>query len=103
MKYKQYNKKRDDNELEIVQALERAGCVVYRLDQPFDLLVGFAGITHAIEVKNPKGKNRLQKGQVEFFEKWNGRPVEIVTTADEALRVVGLAPSGLQVTTLRQA
>ena len=99
MKYRNHNKKRDANEREIVDALVKAGATVARLDQPVDLLVGFRGQTFLLEVKNPNGKNRLQKSQVEFLDTWNGAPVAIVHDTGEALTAIGLVNSGLQVMT----
>ena len=54
--------RRDDNEYEIIQALEAIGCTVRRLDRPVDLLVGYRASNYLIEVKNPHGLNRLFSG-----------------------------------------
>ena len=86
MKYKNWNAKRDANEKEIVHALESIGCQVHRLNQPIDLLVGYRGQTHLMEVKTAKGK--LEKSQQEFFRTWNGQAPAIVHTAEEAIAIV---------------
>jgi hypothetical protein len=82
--------KRDTAEPLVVDAFRVAGCSVERIDRPCDLLVGFAGITHLIEVKTGTkgyGKN-LNGNQADFARQWRGSPVEIVRTADEALTLV---------------
>lgn len=90
MKYRAHNKKRDANEPAIVAALEAIpGCIVTRLDQPVDLLIGFDGETHLLEVKNPAGKNRLTDAQLTFIDLWTGAEVHIVHDADEALAAIG--------------
>ena len=87
MKYKAYAKKRDANEPEIVEALEGIGATVYRLDM-FDLLVGYRGKTHLIEVKNPTGKNKLTEAQIAFIEKWKGSPLHICRDAQTAVDII---------------
>lgn len=87
MKYKANNAKRDQNEPEIVQALQTVGAEVYRLNTPADLLVGFRGANYLIEVKMPKGK--LTPDQIKFQQTWTGQ-YAVVRTADEALRVIGV-------------
>lgn len=94
--YKGRRKKRDANELEIVQGLEaHPDVTVVPLDKPVDLLVGYAGRTFLIEVKNPDGKDKLEPDQVEFLEWWRGAPVSVVRTLDEAKRAIGLGASSL--------
>lgn len=89
-------KKRDANEKEIVDALEAIpGCMVVPLDKPVDLLIGYNGATILAEVKNPKGKNRLEPDQAKFIDEWPGSPVHIVHDVDEALRLIGQGASGL--------
>lgn len=83
---KRRNPKRDANEPAIVEALTRAGCTVVRLDVPADLLVGVDGVTWLLEVKTTKGT--LTDDQRTFAESWRGQ-YAIVTTEEEALRVVG--------------
>lgn len=81
--------RRDDNETEIVTALESVGCSVYRLSQAGipDLLVGRAGVTYLLEVKQAKGA--LTDEQKYFFETWRGN-AHVVRTVEDALEVVGL-------------
>lgn len=82
--------KRDDTEASIVSALQRAGCDVrYAEKQPYDILVGRAGATYLLEVKNQAGRNRMTAAQREFQTAWRGQ-YAVVRTASEALRAVGL-------------
>lgn len=106
--------RRDDNEDEIVEALEAAGCLVAcvtAVGVP-DLIVwsphprsppwcgrcgsrlGAPPRIILLEVKNTKryrADGKLRPSQTAFHEKWTaaGAPVFKVTTVDEALRAVG--------------
>jgi hypothetical protein len=85
-----YAKQRDENEPEIVAALEAIGCTVHRLDQPCDLLVGRGAKNILLEVKNPlkpKGDQKLTDGQKKFEEGWRGQ-FAVVKTPEEAIDVV---------------
>lgn len=85
-----YAKQRDENEPEIVAALESIGCTVQRLDQPVDLLVGRGANNVLMEVKNPAkipSQRRLTKAQKTFFKTWRGQVCK-VETAEEAIEVV---------------
>lgn len=86
--------KRDSNEPAIVQALRRVGCVWI----PMDKMAGFDAIvisprtgTHIFEIKDPAKKWKLtpaeekRKAEVETA----GGLYCIVTTADQALIIVG--------------
>lgn len=86
MSLKRHNPKRDSNEPEIVEALQRAGASVVRLDTPGDLLVGIDGVTYLIEVKTLKGKPTPD--QVTFAASWQGQ-YAIVRDSTEALKVIG--------------
>jgi len=89
-------KKRDANEKAIIQALEAIpGCMVVPLDKPVDLLIGYNGYTILAEVKNPKGKNRLEPDQVKFIDEWPGSTVHVIHDEVEALRLIGQGASGL--------
>jgi hypothetical protein len=89
MSLNRYAKRRDGNEAAIVAALEAVGCQVERLDRPVDLLVGFRGQTFLIEVKDPRGRSRLQDEQEVFLRDWSGGPAAVVRSEDEALRLIG--------------
>lgn len=79
--------KRDENEPEIVRALERAGCLVERLDRPVDLLVARAGRLYLLEVKSKRGS--LTAEQEKFLAR--GWPsTRVVWDVPQALAAVGL-------------
>jgi hypothetical protein len=87
MKYRGHDAKRDANEKTIVNDLVKVGAKVFRLTQPCDLLVRFRYQIFLIEVSNPEYPNRKRKKeQMEFFKEFG---VPIVTTSDEALRLIG--------------
>lgn len=79
----QYKNKRDANEGEIFATLASYGLSVEPMDKPADALVGYMGRTYLVEVKNPKGKNKLTKPQETFLETWKGDHT-ILRTAEEA-------------------
>lgn len=80
--------KRDHTEGAIVAALVKAGCSVHYVDREvFDILVGRAGVTYALELKSPKG--RLTERQEKFKDTWRGH-YAICSTPTEALAAVGL-------------
>lgn len=83
-----YAKRRDENEPEIIAALEAAGCDVIRADD-VDLLVGRAGKTYLVEVKRPNRatESRIQPIQKRLRDNWRGH-YAIVTTAEEALEAI---------------
>lgn len=89
--YMKRARKRDANEPEIIAILEYVGATVYPLDKPLDLLVGFQLKTFIFEVKNPKGKNRIEPDQQEFFDEWKGGPARIVRTQLDALTELGFS------------
>lgn len=91
-------RKRDANEPEIIAALEAVpGVVVVSQDKPVDLMVGYMGVTYNLEVKNPKGKNRIEPDQQAFFDEWTGRPVVVVRSPEDALEAIGANVSSLQI------
>ena len=87
-----YRNRRDKNEQAIVDGLKRRGVSVMRLDEPADLLVGYAGRLFLVEVKNPDANGRLTKHQVPFHQKWGEFGVFAVETLDEALAAIGWKP-----------
>ena len=83
--------RRDDNEQQIVNALRKAGAYV-EYTHNFDLLVGFRGRWHRLEVKDgnkPASKRQLTKHEQKLVETIGGRaPVHIVKCAEEALEAI---------------
>lgn len=103
--------RRDPNEPEIVDALRSAGATVVPLSGPGlpDLLVGLAGRTYLLEVKQPLGPRGGKRGggasrpgqggdgvlteaQVAWWAAWRGAPPVIVRTPAEALAAIGATP-----------
>jgi len=83
--------KRDANEPAIIEALRRAGAVVYPIsgkDVP-DLLVIYRGVVDIIEVKTKTGK--LTDGQREYHRMAleAGYYIPVVRNPEEALRAIG--------------
>ena len=81
--------KRDANEREIIDALERVGCAVWPISQEGmpDLYVQRADGAYWLEVKEPK-RGKLTKAQHENLKR--GLRFSIVTNVIEALHAVGL-------------
>lgn len=82
----------DDNQRGIVDALRAVGATVEIIGQPIDLLVGYRGATHLLEVKDPSKRpsaRRFTPLQEKFFRSWRGGPATKVETPEEALRAIG--------------
>ena len=98
MRYPATQGRRDANEPEIVEALQRAGATVEPLPTGSgvpDLLVGFRGLNLLLEVKllPEKGKvyashAKLNPKQELWHSTWKGQKC-IVRTPQEALRAIG--------------
>jgi GTPase len=71
---------------EIIKALRAIGARVVYIKEPVDLLVGFRGATHLMEVKESGG--RLTKQQEDFLTTWNGGSAWIVQTPSQAIEAV---------------
>ncbi len=81
----------DGNQPEIVAALRKAGWTVMIIsgageNRP-DLIIAKAGETWALEIKNPRGYNRVSKGQAEWQATWEGK-CAVVRSAEEAIAIV---------------
>jgi Holliday junction resolvase len=109
MKRNKFAARRDENEPEIIAALEARGIDVTPIQgrgkkEPPDLLCGFAGLTVLIEVKRDydyattkRGKpyvehvrGKLTPDQTKWHREWKGQPVVIARTVQEALAAFGL-------------
>lgn len=95
-----YAKKRDASEPAIVEALEAAGCMVWK-HLPADLLVRVPsdkpGVFRVLECKTPRGKTpklRLRKDQQEQAEFCAETGTPYVTSDVEALQALGLIGFG---------
>ena len=83
-----FAKRRDANQREIVEALERVGAEVWITDRPADLLVWHRKTWHVLETKIPKGRyTELQKA-----ERARGLCEGIVTVTNplQALAAIGV-------------
>jgi hypothetical protein len=85
---RKYNAKRDANETAIVRVFQDMGCLVFRLDRPFDLLVYvFKSLSERlllVEVKTKTGV--LNDTQREYVDA--GWPVHVIRTEDDAINLV---------------
>lgn len=79
----QWKNKRDANEADIFAELRAYGLSVEPLDKPCDAVAGYMGRSYLVEVKNPKGKNKLSDPQKAFLETWRG-DFTILRTVEEA-------------------
>lgn len=97
MSIARHAKQRDANEAAIVLALHAAGCLVWRLDQPVDLLVYRRRdpAWFLLEVKLPPGprggtgSSKLTAGQRKFFA-LAPHNTAVVRTPIDALEAVGV-------------
>lgn len=94
---RRYASRVDSTQADITRALRAIGATVVPLHMVGkgcpDLLVGFRGETILLEVKPPKGKRTIRKGeegdaQRKFHETWRGGCLRIVHTPDEAIAVL---------------
>lgn len=86
----------DRNQPEIVGALRAVGASVEPLHAVGkgcpDLLVGFRGVNHLLEVKDgdlPPSARKLTDAQADWHPAWRGQ-VAVVTNVDEALKAIGV-------------
>ena len=83
-----YRSSTDQNQKEIVDALIQIGCDVEVIGRPVDLLVGYRKRNFLVECKMPGSVNRKdQQDQRDWIKNWRGQ-VRVVTSADEAIRLV---------------
>ena len=89
----------DGNHLEIVKALKGYGLEVLDLSRVGkgcpDILVSTASDMCLLEIKLPKKK--LEKNQTKFHEDWKGKPIYTVTSAEEALKLMGITPGSWKI------
>lgn len=84
----------DKNQTEIVRTLKAVGATVTDTSMVGggfpDLVVGFCGEDHKLEIKNPDAKGKLRTSQIIFQERWKGKPVKVVETPEQALNAIGV-------------
>lgn len=91
-KYSRQYAKPDANQGDIINALEKMGAWVDFIVHPVDLLVAFRGKLYLMEIKNPRGRNKLSDGQsdyIEEMEKLYGITIPVVRNVGDALRAIG--------------
>jgi len=86
----------DQNQLEIIAALRKAGASVQVLSAVAkgmpDIAAGYAGQNWFLEVKNPskpKADQKLTPDQIKWHAEWKGQVAVVYSVAD-ALRVIGV-------------
>jgi len=96
MGYSYHRSRTDDNQSEIIKALRDLGAVVTdcsSLRKAFDLLVGYRGKLHIIEVKDgskPKSQRKLTEGETKCKESFErvGVPYNVVESVEDAINLV---------------
>ena len=86
--------KSDGNRATIVEAARKCGMLVKDIRKPVDLLVFINPHWWPVEIKNPDGKNRYTKDQVDFLATalhYNAPVLTWRTTADVEACANGLA------------
>ena len=84
----------DANQPAIVLGLRKYGATVLitsQLKNCFDILVGFNGVNHIMEIKDsnqPPSKRKLTEGEEGFKDKWQGGKYNVVKSLDEAINVI---------------
>lgn len=77
--------KPDANTKGIVDELRELEISVRFIGKPVDLIVGYAGLSYLIEIKNPDGKDKRGKSwedQLKFMEEWRGQVCVCHNTAE---------------------
>lgn len=82
-----YAAKVDANQAAIIELFRAAGASVYIIGEPVDLLIGYMGLTCAVEVKNKAGKNLPTRQQVAFFDEFKGLS-RIVRTDEDCISLL---------------
>ena len=91
--------RKDDNHNALKLAFEQMGCSVVDLYDAGmagvpDLIVGVAGVTLTVEVKNPQtryGRAGLNANQTAFARDWRGATVRTVSTVADVVELVNSA------------
>jgi hypothetical protein len=95
-----YARKVDASTRAIDAAFKAAGCSVTPMQRPEaglpDRLIGFLGVDHKVEYKNPSKSGRqtaasgLSEAQQAFDESWRGSRTNVAHTPAEALALVAM-------------
>ena len=84
----------DANQPAIVKALRAIGASIlhtHQLKNCFDILVGYRGRTFLMEIKVSE-KEQLTAGEAEFQRTWRGSPYYVVTSVEQAIRIITTHP-----------
>jgi len=76
-----YAQRKDANQKDIVMCLEALGFDVITMHTPTDLLLGRAGRTYCIEVKDGE-KKKYTPAQIKFNATWRGHRATIRSVGD---------------------
>lgn len=85
-----YARRVDENQPEIVAALQAIGVSVWVIGEPVDLMVGYRGKTGALEIKDgrkPPSERKLTQQQRDFFLLDRGFH-RVVSDVEEALHAI---------------
>lgn len=91
MSLKRWATRKDSVQRDIIAALEAAGCEVWVIEKPVDLLTNFRGQWLPLECKTPQknGRARKRNDQPEQTAVIERTRIPVVTTPVEALRAIG--------------
>lgn len=86
--------RKDSNHKYIVDGLRKFGASVLDISQLkncFDILVGYKGETHLMEIKDgskPPSQRKLTEGEEKFMNEWKGSKYNIILSLDDAISVI---------------
>jgi hypothetical protein len=90
MAQKQYANKRDANESQIVADVRSFGASVIQLNE-WDLAIGYEGVTHLVEIKNPEQDWSVTPKQRKIINEWMGSPLHIVTNSAQVINILRMS------------
>lgn len=79
--------RKDETQPGIVKALRAAGCLVWDIGRPCDLLIKIRGQLHLLDCTGITVNRRRDPKQLDNFRDWG---VVTAATPEEALKVLGL-------------
>ena len=84
MSLRGYGNKRDLIERDVINYFKSRDCKVTQLDKPLDLLVGIICPIGWGDAKE------LTPDQIEFCDEWNGWPIHVVRSVEQAKNLLDL-------------
>ena len=96
MSFRHHKVKKDANHKDIVDALVSLGCAVTdcaALKNEFDILVGYKGKLHIMEIKDgnkPKSARKLTDGELKCMDKYSkvGIKYNVVLSVEDAIKII---------------